>query len=225
MLEKLIDLDADAAVLVITSFATFEMAVTAWEKGAAGILRKPFEEKQILATVARLVKKLRKAELETENLQLEISSQSLPKQSENITAGYENLTGIDYLIKKVAPLRTTVLITGEKDPGKLLIAETIHQSSARSEGPFIVFDCSGIETNLIEPELFASGKDFENGKNKKGLFESAQDGTIFLDEIGELPVELQSRLLRVINRLEFTCGDIDNEPQVLDVRVIAGSKY
>ena len=128
------------------------------------------------------------------------------------------------LVERVAPARSTVLITGESGTGKELIAKAIHEASPRAEHPFVVVNCSNIPSELLESELFGHTKGAFTGAvaAKKGLFEVADTGSIFLDEIGDLRPETQVRLLRVIQEREFTpLGD--TAPQKVDVRIIAAT--
>jgi transcriptional regulator with GAF, ATPase, and Fis domain len=128
------------------------------------------------------------------------------------------------LIERIAPARSTVLISGESGTGKELIAKSIHQTSQRSENPFVPVNCSNIPSELLESELFGHTKGAFTGAvaAKKGLFEVADTGTIFLDEIGDLRPETQVRLLRVIQEREFTpLGE--TQPINVDVRIIAAT--
>jgi transcriptional regulator with GAF, ATPase, and Fis domain len=128
------------------------------------------------------------------------------------------------LIERIAPARSTVLISGESGTGKELIAKSIHQTSQRSENPFVAVNCSNIPSELLESELFGHTKGAFTGAvaAKKGLFEVADTGTIFLDEIGDLRPETQVRLLRVIQEREFTpLGE--TQPVSVDVRIIAAT--
>ncbi len=219
-LEALISSDPEAVVLMITAFATFDTAISAWEKGATGVIRKPFQNDQILAFVANGVKKRRKEE-ERQTLR-QVMTRSVKRDA--IVGRSEKMEDVFRLVERVAPARSTVLITGESGTGKELLAKAIHEASPRTDKPFVVVNCSNIPSELLESELFGHTKGAFTGAvaAKKGLFEVADTGTIFLDEIGDLRPEIQVRLLRVIQEREFTpLGD--TTPATVDVRIIAAT--
>jgi len=218
-LEELITLDSDAVVL-ITAYATFDTAISAWEKGAFGVIRKPFQNEQILSFVGRGLKKRRNEE-ERQTLR-QVMSRSVKR--EGFIGRSEKMEEIFRLVDRVAPARSTVLISGESGTGKELVAKAIHEASPRIENPFVVVNCSNIPSDLLESELFGHTKGAFTGAvaAKKGFFEVADTGTIFLDEIGDLRPETQVRLLRVIQEREFTpLGE--TAPTKVDVRIIAAT--
>lgn len=219
-LEELIRIDPEAMVLMVTAYATFDTAISAWEKGAAGVIRKPFQNEQILAFVARGIRN-RKKEEERRTLR-----QAMAKsvKRDGFIGRSEVMEDVFRLVERVAPARSTVLITGESGTGKELVAKAIHEASPRTDNPFVVVNCSNIPSELLESELFGHTKGAFTGAvaSKKGLFEVADTGSIFLDEIGDLRPELQVRLLRVIQEREFTpLGD--TTPAKVDVRIIAAT--
>ena len=219
-LEELIKLDPEAVVLMVTAYATFDTAISAWEKGAAGVIRKPFQNEQILAFAARGIRK-RKQEEERQNLR-QVMTRSVSRDA--IVGRSGKMEEIFRLVERVAPARSTVLITGESGTGKELVAKAIHEASPRADQPFVVVNCSNIPSELLESELFGHTKGAFTGAvaAKKGLFEVADTGSIFLDEIGDLRPETQVRLLRVIQEREFTpLGD--TTPVKVDVRIIAAT--
>lgn len=219
-LEQIIALDAEAVVLMITAYATFDTAISAWEKGAAGVIRKPFQNEQILSLVARGIKSRRKEE-ERQTLR-QAMARSVSR--EGFIGRSEVMENVFRLVERVAPARSTVLITGESGTGKELVAKAIHEASPRAANPFVVVNCSNIPSELLESELFGHTKGAFTGAvaAKKGLFEVADTGSIFLDEIGDLRPETQVRLLRVIQEREFTpLGD--TTPAKVDVRIIAAT--
>ena len=219
-LEELIKLDPEAVVLMITAFATFDTAISAWEKGATGVIRKPFQNDQILTFISKGVKKRRKEE-ERQTLR-QVMTRSVRRDA--IIGRSEKMEDIFRLVERVAPARSTVLITGESGTGKELLAKAIHEASPRADKPFVVVNCSNIPSELLESELFGHTKGAFTGAvaAKKGLFEVADTGSIFLDEIGDLRPETQVRLLRVIQEREFTpLGD--TTPAKVDVRIIAAT--
>ncbi len=219
-LERIIKMDEEAVILMVTAYATFDTAISAWEKGAEGIIRKPFQNEQILALIARGIRK-RKNEEERVTLR---QAMTRSVQRDAIIGRSEKMETVFRLVDRVAPARSTVLITGESGTGKELLAKAIHESSPRAEKPFVVVNCSNIPSDLLESELFGHTKGAFTGAiaAKKGLFEVADEGSIFLDEIGDLRPETQVRLLRVIQEREFTpIGDITLTK--VDVRIIAAT--
>ncbi len=219
-LEQLMKLDHEAVVLMVTAYATFDTAISAWEKGAAGVIRKPFQNEQIVALVAKGIKK-RKKEEERQTLR---HAMVRSVRREGFIGRSEVMENVFRLVDRVGPARSTVLITGESGTGKELVAKAIHEASPRTDEPFVVVNCSNIPSELLESELFGHTKGAFTGAvaAKKGLFEVADGGSIFLDEIGDLRPETQVRLLRVIQEREFTpLGD--TTPAKVDVRIIAAT--
>ncbi|HEX8737242.1 MAG TPA: sigma-54 dependent transcriptional regulator [Pyrinomonadaceae bacterium] len=219
-LEELIKTDDEAVVLMITAYATFDTAISAWEKGATGIIRKPFQNEQILAMIGRGVKK-RRHEEERQTLR---HAMTRAVKREGFIGRSEVMENVFRMVDRVAPARSTVLITGESGTGKELVAKAIHEASPRANQPFVVVNCSNIPSELLESELFGHTKGAFTGAvgAKKGLFDVADGGSIFLDEIGDLRFETQVRLLRVIQEREFTpLGD--TAPRKVDVRIIAAT--
>lgn len=219
-LEELIKIDPNAVVLMITAFATFDTAISAWEKGATGVIRKPFQNEQILSFVSKGVKERRKEE-ERQTLR-QVMTRSVKRDA--IVGRSDKMEEIFRLVERVAPARSTVLITGESGTGKELLAKAIHEASPRADRPFVVVNCSNIPSELLESELFGHTRGAFTGAvaAKKGLFEVADTGSIFLDEIGDLRPETQVRLLRVIQEREFTpLGDTSTTK--VDVRIIAAT--
>src|SRR5712672_2893640 len=219
-LEEFLKLDPEAVVVMITAYATFDTAIAAWEKGAFGCICKPFQNEHISARVAAGVKRRRKEE-ERRSLR-----QAMSREVDRgaIVGRSEVMQEVFRLIDQVAPARSTVLITGESGTGKELIAKAIHEASPRTGRPFVTVNSSNIPTELLESELFGHTRGAFTGAvaAKKGLFEVADGGSIFLDEIGDIPPETQVRLLRVIQEREFTpLGD--TAPRRVDVRIIAAT--
>jgi DNA-binding NtrC family response regulator len=219
-LEELIKIDQESVILMITAFATFDTAISAWEKGAIGCIRKPFQNEQILSMVARGVRRRRNEEERIVLRQAMTKSVS----REGFIGKSDLMENVFSLVDRVAPARSTVLITGESGTGKELVAKAIHQSSPRNEKTFVAVNCSNIPSELLESELFGHTKGAFTGavNSKKGLFEVADGGSLFLDEIGDLRPEIQVRLLRVIQEREFTpIGE--TKPTKVDVRLIAAT--
>jgi DNA-binding NtrC family response regulator len=219
-LEEILKADAEAVVMMVTAYATFDTAIAAWERGASGCIRKPFQNELILERVADGIKRRRKEE---ERLTLR-RAMSRSVSRDGIIGRSERMQVVFRLVDQVAPARSTVLITGESGTGKELISRAIHEQSPRAQKPFVTVNSSNIPSELLESELFGHTRGAFTGAvaAKKGLFEVADGGTIFLDEIGDLPPETQSKLLRVLQEREFTpLGD--TQPRRVDVRIVAAT--
>lgn len=210
----------DTEVIIITGYGTVGSAVQAIKLGAFDYLEKPFTPEALLLVVSRAIERKR---LILENLKLRQEIGTLYKL-ENIVGTSKEMQKVFRLIATVAPTGTTVLLTGESGTGKELVARAIHYNSPRKEGPFVVVDCGTIPEGLMESELFGYMKGAFTGAttNKKGLFEIASGGTIFFDEIGNIGLSTQVKLLRVIQEREFRpVGGRD--PIKIDIRVIAAT--
>jgi DNA-binding NtrC family response regulator len=220
-LEEILKLDREAVVIMITAYATFDTAIAAWQLGAFNCIRKPFENETILRIVAAGIAR-RRGDEERRVLRRTLKTSADRSQ---IIGNSPLMREVFDLIEQVAPARSTVLVTGESGTGKEVIARAIHFSSPRAEsGQFVAVNCSNIPSELLESELFGHTRGAFTGAvaAKKGLFEVADGGTIFLDEISTIPPETQARLLRVIQEREFTpLGD--TQPRKVDVRIIAAT--
>ncbi|PWT93402.1 MAG: Fis family transcriptional regulator [Blastocatellia bacterium] len=219
-LEEFLKMDSDAVIVMITAYATFDTAIAAWERGAFGCIRKPFQNEQITATISAGIKRRRKEE---ERRTLRRAMSKAVDRGE-IIGRSDIMQEVFRVVEQVAPARSTVLITGESGTGKELIAKAIHEASTRAGRPFVTVNSSNIPSELLESELFGHTRGAFTGAiaAKKGLFEVADGGSIFLDEIGDIPPETQVRLLRVIQEREFTpLGD--TAPRRVDVRIIAAT--
>ena len=219
-LEEFLKMDSEAVIVMITAYATFDTAIAAWERGAFGCIRKPFQNEQITATIAAGIKRRRKEE---ERRTLRRAMSKAVDRGE-IIGRSDLMQEVFRLVEQVAPARSTVLITGESGTGKELIAKAIHEASTRAGRPFVTVNSSNIPSELLESELFGHTRGAFTGAiaAKKGLFEVADGGSIFLDEIGDIPPETQVRLLRVIQEREFTpLGD--TAPRRVDVRIVAAT--
>ncbi|MDQ1589733.1 MAG: hypothetical protein QOG71_360 [Pyrinomonadaceae bacterium] len=218
-LEEIQKTDAEAVVVMITAYATFDTAVAAWERGAFGCIRKPFKNEQVTATIAAGVKRRRKEE-ERQTLRRAMGR----SVNRGIIGRSEKMQAIFQLVDQVAPARSTVLITGESGTGKEILARAIHDQSQRATKAFMPVNSSNIPSELLESELFGHTRGAFTGAvaAKKGLFEVADGGSVFLDEIGNIPPETQAKLLRVIQEREFTpLGD--TTARRVDVRIIAAT--
>ena len=210
----------ESVVLIITAYASTESAVEAMKLGAYDYLTKPFQVDEVQLIIRNALEKRR---LSTENILLkrEMASQSSFAQ---IIGQSEAMQKVFDVVRKVADTKSNVLISGESGTGKELIARAIHHNSARSRLPFVIVNCSAMPEPLLESELFGHMKGAFTGavSNKAGLFEMANGGSIFLDEIGETTPAMQVKLLRVIQEREFRRVGGTHDVKV-DVRVIAAT--
>ncbi len=210
----------ETVVLVITAFATADSAVEAMKQGAYDYLTKPFQVDEVQLIVRNALEKRR---LSTENMLLkrEMASQSSFAQ---LVGQSDAMQRVFDVVRKVADSKSNVLICGESGTGKELVARAIHYNSARSTAPFVAVNCSAVPETLLESELFGHMKGSFTGaiSNKAGLFEVANGGTIFLDEIGDTTPTIQVKLLRVIQEREFRRVG-GNQDIKVDVRVIAAT--
>ena len=212
--------DPDATVIMISAFATTETAVEAMNEGAYDYVPKPFDNEELLATIAKSLK-LKTVEREKASIEDELKKNM---HFGRIVGNSPGMLHIYKMIKQVAPTRTNVLITGESGTGKELIARAIHEQSDRAEKEFVVINCGGIPETLMESELFGHKKGSFTGAtaDKKGLFEVADKGTVFLDEIGELSLPIQVKLLRAIQERTFKAVG-GNEDIHVNIRIIAAT--
>jgi two-component system response regulator PilR (NtrC family) len=210
----------DTVVLVVTAFASADSAVDAMKHGAYDYLTKPFQVDEVQLIIRNALERRR---LSTENMLLkrEMASQSSFAQ---IVGQSEALQKVFDLVRKVADSKSNVLICGESGTGKELVARAIHFNSGRSAMPFVTVNCSAVPETLLESELFGHMKGSFTGaiSNKAGLFEVANGGTIFLDEIGDTSPATQVKLLRVIQEREFRRVGGTQDVKV-DVRVVAAT--
>jgi len=219
-LEEIIRIDPDIVVVMISAYASIETAVEATKSGAFDFVTKPFKNEELLLVVKNGLKK-RSLVIENRRLKKTLKERHSFK---NIVGKSEPMQQVFDLITQVAPRRSTVLIAGESGTGKELVARAIHSCSPRSNHAFVPVNSGSIPSDLLESELFGHVKGAFTGAiaSKKGLFEIADGGTIFLDEVGTVPLETQSRLLRVIQEREFRqVGGLKNI--VVDVRIIAAT--
>lgn len=211
---------SDAQVIVMTAFGTIKDAVQAMKLGAFDYITKPFSLDEFLLIVERAIEVKR---LREENIRLRRDINRCYKLP-NIIGESESMKRVFSLIEKVAASDITVLIMGESGTGKELVATTIHYQSRRRDGPLVKINCAAIPEGLIESELFGHEKGAFTGalKKKPGRFELATGGTIFLDEIGDLPLSAQAKLLRVLQDKTFErIGG--TETIRVDVRIIAAT--
>lgn len=210
----------DTVVIMISAYATTEIAVEAMNEGAYDFVPKPFDNNELCTTISRAMALLtldqEKAHRSTE-LKSHLHFNRIIGNSPGMQAIYRR-------IRQIGPTKTNVLITGESGTGKELIARAIHDNSERKDNPFVVVNCGGIPDTLMESEFFGHVKGSFTGAvaDKQGLFEAANKGTIFLDEIGELSTFLQVKLLRAVQETSFKPVGSTREINV-DVRIISAT--
>ncbi|HEU5415046.1 MAG TPA: sigma-54 dependent transcriptional regulator [Candidatus Angelobacter sp.] len=212
--------DPQLAVIMITAYGTVDNAVRAMQSGATNFIQKPWDNEKLLADVRAAVAR-RRAEEENEQLKRALRQRY---SFENIVGKSDPMLRIFDLVGQVASSRSTVLIQGESGTGKELIAKAIHANSPRKNQPFVPVNTGSMPTDLLESTLFGHVKGAFTSAiaSKKGLFEVADGGTIFLDEIGTMSLETQSKILRVLQDRKFMHLGGVHEIQV-DVRVIAAT--
>lgn len=217
LLDRIMQDDPALPVIILTAHGTVANAVDALKKGAFDYLTKPFEQEDLKTVILKAVKTRM-------NNDREPSAAHHDKDPYRIVGAGSHMTGIQEIIRKVSPTTTTVLITGETGTGKELIARAIHRNSNRKEQPFIKINCTAIAENLVESELFGYEKGAFTGAvtAKPGRFELAHRGTLFLDEVGEIPREMQAKLLQAIQDQSFErVGGLKTVE--VDVRLIAAT--
>jgi two-component system response regulator PilR (NtrC family) len=220
-LDELKKLDDDLPVLMITAFASVDNAVVAMKRGAFDYITKPFKNDEVLVVLKNALSQRR---LVAENRALRQNLQAHQNHFGEIIGRSSRMRQVFDLIIQAAPSRTTILINGESGTGKELVARALHQNSTRSDRAFITVNSGNLPPDLLESNLFGHVKGAFTGAvyPKKGLFELADKGTIFFDEIGNIPLETQAKLLRVIQEREFMrLGGV--ETIKVDVRIIAAT--
>ncbi|HIZ51842.1 MAG TPA: sigma-54 dependent transcriptional regulator, partial [Candidatus Pseudomonas excrementavium] len=219
LLPALAQCDVPPAVLIITAFGSVQQAVKALQAGADDFLTKPLEMDHFLLTVSRL--------LENRRLRNEVRhyrSLLAVEQFNGIIGQSPAMQQLFHNIRQIASADGPVLVQGESGTGKELVARALHDQSSRRDGPYMVVNCGGIPSELMESEFFghAAGA-FTGARNQRaGLFQQADGGTLLLDELGEMPLALQAKLLRVLQDGKVRPVGSDHEIQ-LDVRIIGAT--
>jgi len=217
---QILSMDRNALIILITGHGSIESAVSAIKAGVFDYILKPFNLEQIEVAIHKAEKVIA---LRAENIKLrEVIARS--EGADNLIGRSRAMKTLKGLIRRVAVTQATVLITGESGTGKELVAKAIHRASHRAKGPFIPVNCGAIPDNLLEDELFGhkKGAFTDAVSDRAGRFEQAEGGTIFLDEIGNMSLSLQAKLLRVLQ--ERTVSPLGSgELKPVDVRVIAAT--
>lgn len=212
--------DAGACVVVITGYGTVENAVQAMRLGAVDYLIKPFELTELTATVNRVLERRRIA---AEDCEL-YADLARSYRIEGVVGRSPEIRDVYRIATIVAPTDATVLITGETGTGKELVARSVHLQSRRSAGPFVVMNCGAIPETLLETEVFGCEKGAFTGAlaARPGRFERAEGGTVFLDEIGDMSLGMQVKILRVLqDRVVERVGSV--RPKKVDFRIVAAT--
>jgi DNA-binding NtrC family response regulator len=220
-LDELKRVDEDLAVVIITAYASVESAISAMKNGAFDYITKPFKNDEVLVVIRNAMERRR---LVNENRALRQNIQERYHKFGNIIGKSQRMRQVFDLIIQAAPSRSTILIQGESGTGKELVARAIHANSSRSERSFITVNSGNLPADQLESTLFGHVKGAFTGAvyPKKGLFDLADRGSIFFDEIGNVPLETQAKLLRVIQEREFMrLGGV--ETIKVDVRIIAAT--
>jgi DNA-binding NtrC family response regulator len=227
ILKKITDSDLDLDIIVITAYGEVENAVAAMKLGAKDYLEKPIDDDEFTLRVKRL---LEHRELVSAHRQLSSNHEALvnqvqkPYQFENIVGESPQMRKLFEDIRKAAVSSATVIITGESGTGKELVAKALHYHSPRRSAPVVTLNCAGLARELTEAELFGYRKGSFTGamEDRAGAIEAANRGTVFLDEIGDLPLEVQPKLLRVLEQKELRrIGE--PFPRQIDVRFVAAT--
>ena len=220
LLREIQRLHPDLTVIVMSAYGTHDTAIEAMKAGAYDYISKPFKPDEVVLVLKKAEERERLAR-ENRRLRTELASEY---RFENIVSGSETMAEVLRQVRKVAPIKTTVLLTGESGTGKELVARAIHELSPRASLPFVAVNCGAIPGELMESELFGhvKGAFTDASRNKKGLAAEADGGTLFLDEVGELPLGLQVKLLRFLQEEEVRRVG-DNRSEHVDVRVVAAT--
>ncbi|MCP4714243.1 MAG: sigma-54-dependent Fis family transcriptional regulator, partial [Deltaproteobacteria bacterium] len=219
LLHKVKELEPQTVFIMVTAFASYETARESMQDDAYDYITKPFDVEEVTRKIEAALKQ--KAAIETTGAGSAAAAEK--GQSRFGMIGIcKAMHKVHDLIERSAASKSNILITGESGTGKELVARAVHDNSARSAQPFVTINCGGIPENLLESELFGYKKGAFTGamRDKKGFLEIADSGTLFLDEVGELPLALQVKLLRMVQEKTFTAVG-GTEEIVVDVRFIS----
>jgi len=224
-LRRILDLDPNAVVILITAFGDVDLAVRAVKEGASDFVLKPWQNEKLLATLNAALS-LRRSRVEAQALQSrqQVLSADLDQPFRDVIGRSPAMEAVFTLVRKVAATEANVLILGENGTGKELVAREIHRRSPRAGAAFIAVDMSALPETLFESELFGhvKGAFTDARESRAGRFEAAGGGTLFLDEIGNLSLPLQAKILTVLeNRHVFRVGS--NKPTPIDVRLVCAT--
>jgi two-component system, NtrC family, response regulator HydG len=227
VVRRLREADSEATVVVVSAHGTIPVAVEAMREGAIDFIEKPFSPEVLRARVEKAVEIARERRgARTARARAEALEEDLERAHDphGLVGSSEPMQRVHEQIRKVAPTDATVLVLGESGTGKELVARAVHDGSARREKPFVSISCAAIPEGLLESELFGHEKGAFTGaiRRKLGRFELAHEGTLFLDEVGEIPPSIQVKLLRVLQerRFERVGGE---ETVEVDVRVVSAT--
>ena len=220
VLQRVKESHPDIEVVMVTGLSQIETAVRSMKLGAFDYVPKPFDPDELAVVVDRALEHRR---LLQENVSLK-SALGSKYRFENIIGASPRMQEVFRLVAQCAPTNTTVLITGESGTGKELIARAIHYNSLRKDKPIVPVDCMSLSENLLESELFGHVKGAFTGAvvNKRGLLEVAEGGSVFLDEVGNIPLSIQAKLLRVIQEREFKAVG-DTRTQSANIRLVCAT--
>ncbi len=220
VLSRIREAEPDQTVVMVTAYASVDTALTAMKQGAFDYIGKPFKEEEILAVVAKALERTR---LVADNrlLRSEVASRY---DFSSIIGTSPAMQQVFAMMRKVADTKATVLITGESGTGKELVARALHYNSRRGQRPFMAVNCAAIPPTLIEAELFGAAKGAYTGSDRlrKGILEEADGSTLLLDEVGELPLDMQAKLLRALQEGEIKrVGETSTHK--VDIRILAAT--
>ena len=219
LIEDIRGYNSTASIIIITAHGTTQTAIDAAKQRAYGYLTKPIDQRQLLDLVTRA------ADASNQTKNVKTSTPSIDVEGQGRMVGQSPaMQEVYHKIGRAAVSDETVLVLGESGTGKELVAQLIHQNSDRADNPFVVVDCGAMPSSLIESALFGHVKGAYTDAHtaRKGKFQQADSGTIFLDEIGELPIEVQTKLLRVLQEREVEPMG-GTETHAVDVRIIAAT--
>ncbi len=224
-LQRILEIDPEVVVVMITAHGSLNTAVQAMQRGATDFIVKPWQNEKVVATVSSGIR-LRRSQKEAQSLRQtnRVLLKETAASDTRIIGGSDATVKLLEMVSRAAPTDANVLILGENGTGKELIARQLHRQSNRAERGFLTIDMGSISESLFESELFGhkKGAFTDASDDRLGRFQAADGGTVFLDEIGNLPLHLQAKLLRVLEQRRVTAVGSDTS-QAIDVRVIAAT--